>query len=197
MSKVIQIIAGPNGSGKTTFASALMQHQKAAIYLNPDLIASGISVKQFEAASVQAGRVLISEVKSLINRESNFCFESTLSGLTWAPILKDAVQRGYRIEIYFLYLNSIKMNIERIRKRVVSGGHNIPVESVLRRHPRVFNNFWNLYRPMCRKWTIVNNSNGAPKLVMSKGEYDKLEKTAQDKFAKQFLELGYEHGKKI
>lgn len=75
--KKINIVAGPNGSGKTTFAeSFLLRSQISPVFLNPDVIASGISPGDFDKGSFQAGRVLIREVKERIQRGESLSFGS-------------------------------------------------------------------------------------------------------------------------
>ncbi|HMN68633.1 MAG TPA: zeta toxin family protein [Bdellovibrionales bacterium] len=195
-SKIIEIVAGPNGSGKTTFAeSYLLRTKRNLVFLNPDLIASGIGPLDFEKASFQAGRVLISEIKSRIERQESFAFESTLSGRTFARLLSEAANRDYQIVIYFIFLNSIEKNLKRIKKRVQLGGHNIPKAAVLRRQPRCFENFWNLYRPLTRDWYIFDNSDNKPNLISSKSEFESASPKARDKFSADFLK-GKLYGRK-
>lgn len=66
------------------------------------------------------------------------------------------------------------------------GGHNIPTESVHRRHPRCFENFWNLYRPLATEWHIFNNSGKSPKKLMSRQEFESLPLKQQEQFVKLF-----------
>ncbi len=187
--KIIEIVAGPNGSGKSTFANVyLLGKEGRSVYLNPDRIAGGIAPLDFEKASFQAGRVLIGEIKSMITQGESFAFESTLSGKTWFTVLREAVQQGYQVTIYFLYLDSVKKNLQRIKKRVQLGGHPIPTDAVRRRHPRCFNNFWRLYRPLCSDWYVFDNSGKKPKAIQSKIEFEKLTESGQDYFQQAFLE---------
>lgn len=187
--KTIEIVAGPNGSGKTTFAKVYLHgKQGRSVYLNPDLIASGIAPLDFEKASFHAGRVLIEEIKTRIEQGESFAFESTLSGRTWLNVLKGAIDQGYQVTIYFLYLDSVKKNLQRIKKRVLLGGHPIPTDAVHRRHPRCFSNFWHLYRPLCSNWYVFDNSGKKPKSLQSKAEFEKLSEKKQGQFQQAFLE---------
>lgn len=188
LKKKIEIVAGPNGSGKSTFAESYLKHlSRNSNYLNPDLIAAGMSLQASDLVSMQAGRILIRETRQLLEREESFSFESTLSGKNWLHLIKLAKSNNYRVVIYFIYLKNVEMNLKRIKKRVELGGHDIPREAVKRRVPRSFQNFWDLYRPLCDQWFIFDNSVDRPKVVMSSAKFNKMKNSEKENFEKLFL----------
>lgn len=71
-------------------------------FLNPDLIAAAFDPGSPEKASFQAGRILLSQIKSKIQKGESFAFESTLSGLTYAGLVNEAKKAG--LTLYFFLL---------------------------------------------------------------------------------------------
>jgi predicted ABC-type ATPase len=83
------IIAGPNGAGKTTFAREFLSKEVGVVhFVNPDLIASGLSPLRPELAALAAGRLFLQQLDRLAKTQNPFAFESTLSGLTYINRLK-------------------------------------------------------------------------------------------------------------
>ncbi len=81
MTKKCFIIAGSNGAGKTTFAMDLLPEEvNCKNYINADLIAQGLSPFEPELAVVQAGKLMLFEIKKCVNSNVTFAFETTLSG---------------------------------------------------------------------------------------------------------------------
>jgi predicted ABC-type ATPase len=93
------LIAGCNGAGKTTFAKEFLPSIGVIRFLNADEIARGLSPLDPSVVAFKAGRLLLSELRELIDRHETLALESTLSGKTYVKIFKEAKQRGYRIEL--------------------------------------------------------------------------------------------------
>jgi predicted ABC-type ATPase len=70
--------------------------------------------------------------------------------------------------IYF-WLETPELAISRVRRRVASGGHNIPEDIIRRRYERGRRNLIDLYLPLCDTWIVYNNSGDEPQLVAQLG----------------------------
>jgi predicted ABC-type ATPase len=160
------IIAGPNGSGKTTFAKEYLPNESGVIrFVNADLIAGGLSPIRPELAALAAGRLVLRELDRLAAERRDFAFESTLSGRSYVSRLKRWKAAGYRIEIVYLRLSSPRLALRRIAARVKHGGHGVPRADVLRRFERSWVNFNGVYRLLADTWTVYDNSGARPRKV--------------------------------
>ena len=80
----IVIIAEPNGAGKTTFAREFLPNEAdCPVFVNADLIATGLAPFSPEAAAFRAGRLMLEEIKNHVRLQESFAFETTLSGLMY------------------------------------------------------------------------------------------------------------------
>ncbi len=171
----LYVIAGPNGSGKTTFSKKFLpDYVECLEFVNVDLIAKGLSPFTPGRAMLQAGRIMLEQIHSLGNRGIDFGFETTLAGKTYLRLLNELKQKGYSIHLFFLWIKSVKLALERIELRVQQGGHSIPEATVRRRFRRGILNFFNEYQPIVDSWVIFDNSEDIPKMIAFK-ESGKLE----------------------
>ncbi|MGH9597263.1 MAG: hypothetical protein ACRD3K_10750 [Edaphobacter sp.] len=70
----------------------------------------------------------------------SFSVETTLSGGTYLRMFARARELGYRTRLFHIGTESVDINIERVRARVLMGGHDVPLDDQLRRYPRSFRN---------------------------------------------------------
>ena len=88
-----------------------------------------------------------------------------LSGKAYIKFLNEMKQRGYTIHLFFLWINSVTLALERIELRVRNGGHYIPEVIVRRRFDRSLTNFFEFYQPLADSWAIFDNSADTPRMV--------------------------------
>src|ERR1044072_683228 len=135
----IYVIAGCNGSGKTTFAKEFLPKEvKCLRFLNADEIARGLSPLKPSASAIQAGRLLLEQADACLRRRETSALESTLSGKTYIRLFQRALKSGYEIELHYLWLSSPAQAVACVRQRVKFGGHHVPAKDIRRRFKRSF-----------------------------------------------------------
>ncbi len=162
----VYIIAGPNGSGKTTFARLFLPNYiNCPNFVNADLIALGLAPFGPHAAAIKAGKLVLQQIHEYARRGVDFAFETTLSGKSYATLLKELKKKEYGVHLFFLWIPSPELAIARIKDRVAEGGHNVPAEDIRRRFIRGIHNFFSLYEPLVGSWMLFDNSRAKPVLI--------------------------------
>ena len=164
--KNVVIIAGPNGAGKTTFASEFLPNEAdCPIFVNADLIASGLSPFRSDWVAVRAARLMLEEIHEHVRKGSSFAFETTLSGRGYARWILRWQKKGYWVKLVFLRLQAVETAVQRVAQRVREGGHDVPDPVIRRRFHAGWRNFERVYRDLVDEWVLFDNSSDEPKLL--------------------------------
>ncbi len=160
------IVAGPNGSGKTTFAKEFLPDDVRCLrFVNADLIAQGLSPFSPKIAAIKAGRLVLEQIAGYAKQGADFAFETTLAGKSYVQLFRRLRAAGYHLHLYFLWIPSPELALARIRERVAEGGHDVPASDVRRRFRRGLNNLFGLYRPLVDSWRLFDNAGREPLLI--------------------------------
>ena len=167
----IIVLAGPNGAGKSTAAPDLL-HGALHVneFVNADVIARGLSAFNPEGAALDAGRVMLTRLKELAAQRKNIAFETTLASRTFAPWIRELKKTGCRFHLFYLWLPSPEICIERVHTRKSLGGHFVPSETIHRRYHAGVRNFFQLYAPIAAEWQFFDNTQKPRSLIASGGE---------------------------
>lgn len=169
LKKQIFMIAGPNGAGKTTTAKFIMSQQKTIHeFINADEIARGLAPMHPESMALTASKLMIRRFKELLTTNHSFAFETTAAGTNYVKHLQTAQSKGYEVHLFFLWLSSPELAIERVASRVAQGGHNIPEDTIRRRYALGMKNLCNHYLPLCNVGIILDNSEAKKTCVIAK-----------------------------
>jgi predicted ABC-type ATPase len=159
INKDLYIIAGCNGAGKTTASFTILPEIiDCKEFVNADEIAKGLSPFQPEKVSFEAGRIMLNRINELLKFNESFAFETTLSTKSYKQKIINAKQNGYTITLLFFWLQSIELAKERVRIRVLEGGHNIAPEIIERRYYKGIKNLFEIYLPIVDGALIFDNS---------------------------------------
>ncbi len=140
---ILIIIAGPNGSGKTSITSKILKHEwvEACEYINPDNIANEVFGDWNSQESVLKAAQLASELREqYINEGRSLIFETVLSANDKVNFIMRAKEKGYFIRLFFVSTDSPSINASRIAKRVMEGGHDVPITKIISRYSKSISN---------------------------------------------------------
>jgi predicted ABC-type ATPase len=131
------VVAGPNGSGKTTTTIQLLKNEWAAdsLYINPDNIAQ----EQFGDWNSPEAVLKAAEKASLLRyeclaQEKDFVFETVFSSQEKLDFLKKAKEAGFFIRFFYVCTLNPSINVARITQRYLNGGHEVPISKVISRY---------------------------------------------------------------
>ena len=140
---VLIVIAGPNGSGKTSTTRLVIKHEWAeqCVYINPDEIAQTKFGDWNNPDAVRQAVEYCEEWREqLLKEHKDFIFETVLSSDGKVDFLKRAKEEGYFIRVFFICTSTPAINASRIAKRVMEGGHDVPINKIISRYQKAIVN---------------------------------------------------------
>lgn len=177
------IIAGPNGSGKTTITEQLLSHEwgDECIYINPDNIARDkFGDWNSEDAVLKAAKFATEQRYRLLDNGKSVVFETVLSSDEKLEYIKKAKEAGYFIRVFFVCTESPSINAARIAGRYMEGGHSVPIEKIVSRYGKSIVNCKRLAMLVDRLYVYDNSIENQPARL--------LFRIADGKIIKQYLQ---------
>lgn len=131
------VIAGPNGSGKTTITSEVLESDwlEDAVYINPDIVAQDKFGNWNSPEAVREAALFCEQWREqcLANGES-LIFETVMSAPDKLDFIRRAKKAGYFVRIFFISTENPTINAARIARRVMKGGHDVPIPKIISRY---------------------------------------------------------------
>lgn len=136
---VLIIIAGPNGSGKTTITKKVLRHEwlEDCVYINPDNIAKEVFGDWNSADAVLNAAKYATELREkLLEEKKSMIFETVLSAEDKVDFMRRAKDAGFFIRLFFISTKNPTINAARIANRVMEGGHDVPITKIVSRYTK-------------------------------------------------------------
>lgn len=218
--KRLRIIAGPNGSGKTTVYRALLNvgHPNFGVYINADEIENTLRTKgilSFQSYDIEADDkelkasfdIFLKTRKTNVKKDSfrlndNFLIlrnrdfldsyfagfiaefirdkmiswgrpkitiETVMSHPSKLDLMKMALEKGYRVYLYYVTTEDPMINVERVKARKEKGEHFVPEKVVIDRYYKSLDNLYEAVKLSNRAFLFDNSGKNANYLA----EFDK------------------------
>lgn len=181
---VLIVITGPNGSGKTSTTRLVIKHEWAeqCVYINPDEIAQNKFGDWNNPEAVRQAVEYCEEWREqLLKEHKDFIFETVLSSDGKVDFLKRAKEEGYFIRMFFICTQNPTINAARIAKRVMEGGHDVPIQKIISRYEKAILNAQKVVQFADRVYVYDNSiDNENARLLF---------RSANGHFARQYIDI--------
>lgn len=131
------IVAGPNGSGKTTTTIQLLANEwtSDSFYINPDNIAQNDYGDWNSPEAVLKAAQKATELRyQCLDQKKNFVFETVFSSEEKVEFVQKAKEAGFFIRFFFVCTEKPSINVMRVTKRYLNGGHEVPISKIVNRY---------------------------------------------------------------
>lgn len=173
------VIAGPNGSGKTSVTQKFLHHEWAAgtVYINPDQVANDrFGDWNSQDAVLKAANYCKEWRERCIQNKESFVFETVFSAEDKIDFLIRAKEAGFFIRLFFISTRHPSINAARIAKRVMEGGHDVPIRKIISRYAKSIINCETIAPLVDRLYVYDNSVNDEDAQIQFRLRDGKLEK---------------------
>ena len=187
------IIAGPNGSGKTSVTKRFLHHEWAegTIYINPDEIANDIFGDWNSSDAVLKAANYCAEWRQrCLNEKKSFVFETVMSAIDKIDFIAQAKKNGFFIRLFFISTASPTINASRIANRVMNGGHDVPISKIISRYYKSIENCKAVSSIVDRLYVYDNSIDGEEAKIqfrLTNGKIGKMYVTKVPEWAQAIL----------
>ena len=173
------VIAGPNGSGKTSVTRKFLHHEWAegTLYINPDEVANDVFGDWNSTDAVMKAAKYCTELRERCLRErTSFVFETVMSSDEKVDFIFKAKQTGFFIRLFYISTSHPSINAARIANRVMKGGHDVPITKIISRYYKSIENCKLVSTVVDRLYVYDNSTDGQDAMLQFRLVDGKLKK---------------------
>ena len=133
----LHLVAGPNGSGKTTFYQRVLLPVTNLGFVNADVIAAATWPGTEAEHAYEASALAADQRGRLMAERVSFATETVFSHPSKLELLSTAARLGYLVTLHVVAV-PVDLAVARVAERVGHGGHSVPEHKVRERYRRLW-----------------------------------------------------------
>ncbi len=121
--------------------------------------------------------------KKLLAEQNKFSFETVFSHPSKLDVMREAVNNGYKVYLYFVSTESPEINKYRVLERKTKGGHDVPTDKIESRYYRSLDLLFAAAQIAYQAFFFDNSEDGSEskmfahfKVINGKKKWDKINK---------------------
>jgi len=121
--------------------------------------------------------------KKYLTERRKFSFETVFSHPSKLGVIREAVNAGYKVYLYFVSTESPRINVFRVKARKAKGGHDVPEDKIVDRYYRSLGLLKEAIEMSYQAFFFDNSNDGEDfklfahfKKISGKKKWDKLNK---------------------
>lgn len=180
---ILIVVAGPNGSGKTTITSKILHHKwlEDSVYINPDIVAQErFGDWNSKESIMQAVKYCEDWREKCLSEQKSVIFETVLSADDKVDYIERAIEAGFFVRLFFVCTESPAINAARIANRVIKGGHDVPITKIVSRYQKSISNCKYLSKIVHRAYLYDNSKDGEEASILIRLANGKIVKRYTD-----------------
>lgn len=134
---VLHLLAGPNGSGRSTLFDRVVGPVTHLRFVNADQLAAERWPDDAEAHAYEASRLAADAREALLARRESVVTETVFSHPSKLSLVDDARAAGYIVALHVVVV-PVELSVARVADRVARGGHSVPEVKVRERYTRLW-----------------------------------------------------------
>lgn len=134
---VLHLLAGPNGSGKTTFSEHVLGPATRLRFINADVVARETWPGEEQERAYEAAAIAAEQRAAAIAEGRSFATETVFSHPSKLELVQQAKAAGYQTVLHVMIVPE-DLAVVRARLRGRQGGHSVPAVKVRRRFRRLW-----------------------------------------------------------
>lgn len=181
---ILCIIAGPNGSGKTSTTMQLLHYEwgENSLYINPDNIAQErFGDWNSSDAVLKAAQYATNLRYECLKKRCDFVFETVFSSAEKLEFISKAKEAGFFIRFFYVCTSDPIINVNRIAQRFLNGGHEVPISKIISRYYKSLENASVAIPLVDRAYVYDNSVEGQiPRLIFRTVDGQKFKEYVND-----------------